>query len=144
MKQVTIYTDGGCEGNPGPGGWAAVLLSGPHRKEVSGGAAATTNNRMELQAAIGALGALKELNDHIRTLGAGTPNVSVADAYDHFLGHGASVEQEPTETDYGAIAMLADPLGNGFCLLQFGERGYEALAEGVEPRPAGAPSEDWR
>ncbi len=60
MKQVTIYTDGGCKGNPGPGGWAAVLLSGAHRKEVSGGEAATTNNRMELRAAIGALGALKE------------------------------------------------------------------------------------
>ena len=59
-KSVTIYTDGACEGNPGPGGWAAVLMSGPHRKEVSGGEPATTNNRMELQAAIGALAALKE------------------------------------------------------------------------------------
>ena len=60
MKQVTIYTDGGCEGNPGPGGWAAILRFGPHLRELSGGEPATTNNRMELQAAISALQALKE------------------------------------------------------------------------------------
>ena len=60
MKAVTIHTDGGCHGNPGPGGWAAVLTSGPHRREVAGFEPATTNNRMELQAAIGALGALRE------------------------------------------------------------------------------------
>jgi len=60
VKRVTIHTDGGCEGNPGPGGWAAVLECGDHQKEVSGGEAATTNNRMELQAAIGALTALKQ------------------------------------------------------------------------------------
>jgi ribonuclease HI len=56
---VTIYTDGACSGNPGPGGWGAILTSGPHRKELSGGEAATTNNRMELLAAITALEALK-------------------------------------------------------------------------------------
>ena len=60
MKQVTIYTDGACSGNPGPGGWGAVLLSGPHRKEISGGEIETTNNRMELRAAIEALSALRE------------------------------------------------------------------------------------
>lgn len=60
MKRVTIHTDGGCEGNPGPGGWAAVLESGGHTKELSGGEPATTNNRMELQAAIAALTALKQ------------------------------------------------------------------------------------
>ena len=60
MKQVVIHTDGGCHGNPGPGGWAAVLEYGKHRRELSGGVPATTNNRMELQAAIAALGALKE------------------------------------------------------------------------------------
>jgi ribonuclease HI len=60
MKNVIIHTDGGCHGNPGPGGWAAVLESGSHRRELSGGAPATTNNRMELQAAIEALRALKE------------------------------------------------------------------------------------
>jgi ribonuclease HI len=60
MKQVTIHSDGGCQGNPGPGGWAAVLTCGPHRRELSGGVPATTNNRMELQAAIAALSALKE------------------------------------------------------------------------------------
>jgi ribonuclease HI len=59
MKEVTIYTDGACEGNPGPGGWAAVLMYGKHRKELAGGAAATTNNRMELMASIQALQALK-------------------------------------------------------------------------------------
>jgi ribonuclease HI len=60
MKTVVIHSDGGCQGNPGPGGWGAVLECGPHRREVSGGDPATTNNRMELQAAIAALGALKE------------------------------------------------------------------------------------
>jgi ribonuclease HI len=56
---VTIYTDGACSGNPGPGGWGVILISGPHRKELSGGEAATTNNRMELTAAIAALETLK-------------------------------------------------------------------------------------
>ncbi|MEE4235708.1 MAG: ribonuclease HI [Anderseniella sp.] len=59
MSDVTIYTDGACSGNPGPGGWGAILMSGDHRKELSGGEAATTNNRMELTAAIEALNALK-------------------------------------------------------------------------------------
>ena len=58
--QVVIYTDGACSGNPGPGGWGAVLLSGPHRKEICGGELATTNNRMELMAAIQALESLKK------------------------------------------------------------------------------------
>ena len=57
--EVAIYTDGACSQNPGPGGWGAILISGPHRKELSGGEAATTNNRMELMAAIAALEALK-------------------------------------------------------------------------------------
>lgn len=60
MKAVTLYTDGACSGNPGPGGWGAVLLYGSHRKEISGGAPATTNNRMELTAVIEALKLLKE------------------------------------------------------------------------------------
>lgn len=60
LKKVTIHTDGGCEGNPGPGGWAAVLEYGGRTKEVSGGEPATTNNRMELQASIAALEALTE------------------------------------------------------------------------------------
>jgi ribonuclease HI len=60
LKKIIIHTDGSCEGNPGPGGWAAVLEYGPHIKEISGGAPATTNNRMELQAAIAALSSLKE------------------------------------------------------------------------------------
>lgn len=57
---MIIHSDGGCHGNPGPGGWAATLEFGPHRRELSGGVPATTNNRMELQAAIEALSALKE------------------------------------------------------------------------------------
>jgi len=60
MKSVIIHSDGGCHGNPGPGGWGATLESGPHTKELSGGVPATTNNRMELQAAIEALKALKQ------------------------------------------------------------------------------------
>ena len=59
-KTVNIYTDGACSGNPGPGGWAAILEFGQHRKELSGFMAGTTNNRMELFAAISGLGALKE------------------------------------------------------------------------------------
>ncbi len=59
-KTVNIYTDGACSGNPGPGGWAAILEFGPHTKEISGYMAGTTNNRMELFAAISGLGALKE------------------------------------------------------------------------------------
>ena len=56
---VVIYTDGACSGNPGPGGWGAILTYGDKRKEISGGEAETTNNRMELMAAISALEALK-------------------------------------------------------------------------------------
>ena len=59
MTDVTIYTDGACSGNPGPGGWGAILMHGETRKELSGGESETTNNRMELQAAIKALNALK-------------------------------------------------------------------------------------
>ncbi len=59
-KQVNIYTDGACSGNPGPGGWAAILEYGGHKKEINGYMAGTTNNRMELFAAISGLGALKE------------------------------------------------------------------------------------
>ncbi|MBE6850179.1 MAG: ribonuclease HI [Ruminococcus sp.] len=60
MKQVQIFTDGACSGNPGPGGWGAVLRYGTAEKELSGGEASTTNNRMELSAVIAALSALKE------------------------------------------------------------------------------------
>ena len=60
MKKVIVHTDGSCRGNPGPGGWAAVLEYGVHRRELCGGFAETTNNRMELFAAIAALEALKE------------------------------------------------------------------------------------
>ena len=59
MKQVEIFTDGACKGNPGPGGWGALLRMGGHEKELSGHAPATTNNRMELSAVIEALSALK-------------------------------------------------------------------------------------
>ena len=59
-KQVTIYTDGACSGNPGPGGWGCILMYNQHRKESSGGARDTTNNRMEITAALEALKLLKE------------------------------------------------------------------------------------
>ena len=58
-KPIDIYTDGACKGNPGPGGWGALLVSGEHAKELCGGAANTPNNRMELTAVIQALAALK-------------------------------------------------------------------------------------
>lgn len=60
MKEVVIYTDGACSKNPGPGGWGAVLRFGPHSREISGSEPDTTNNRMELTAAVQALKALKE------------------------------------------------------------------------------------
>lgn len=59
MSEVDIYTDGACKGNPGPGGWGALMLSGDHRKELYGGELDTTNNKMELTAAIEGLRALK-------------------------------------------------------------------------------------
>ena len=60
MKKITIYTDGACSGNPGPGGWGAILMYGEKEKEISGGEPSTTNNRMELTSVISALEALKE------------------------------------------------------------------------------------
>lgn len=59
LPHVTIYTDGACSGNPGPGGWGAILTFGEHEKELKGGEVSTTNNRMELMAAISAVEALK-------------------------------------------------------------------------------------
>lgn len=59
LSKVDIYTDGACLGNPGPGGWAAILIYGEHAKELSGGERQSTNQRMELTAAIRALEALK-------------------------------------------------------------------------------------
>ena len=59
MAEIQVFTDGACRGNPGPGGWGVVLQSGPHRKELRGGEPLTTNNRMELTAAIKALEAMK-------------------------------------------------------------------------------------
>lgn len=60
MKTITLYTDGACSGNPGPGGWGAILAWEGHEKELSGGERSTTNNRMELTAVIRGLEALKE------------------------------------------------------------------------------------
>ena len=60
MKKITIYTDGACSGNPGPGGWGTILIYNGHEKEMSGGEAETTNNKMELTAVIKGLAALKE------------------------------------------------------------------------------------
>lgn len=60
MPHVLIYTDGACSGNPGPGGWGAILINGENRREIKGGESKTTNNRMELRAAIEALNALKK------------------------------------------------------------------------------------
>jgi ribonuclease HI len=57
--EVVIYTDGACKGNPGPGGWGALMIAGAHRRELRGGELHTTNNRMELTAAIESLAALK-------------------------------------------------------------------------------------
>ncbi|WP_424947670.1 ribonuclease HI [Candidatus Spongiihabitans sp.] len=62
-RQVVIYTDGACRGNPGPGGWGALLIFGEHEKELSGGERETTNNRMELRATIEALSALTKTCD---------------------------------------------------------------------------------
>ncbi len=67
-KTVEIYTDGACSGNPGPGGWGAILRFGGHEKEIAGGEKKTTNNRMEMMAAICALESIKEpVSAHIHT-----------------------------------------------------------------------------
>jgi ribonuclease HI len=60
MENIVIYTDGGCDPNPGPGGWAALIMSGDQKKEISGANKKTTNNRMELTAAIEALRSVSE------------------------------------------------------------------------------------
>lgn len=62
-QKIEIYTDGACSGNPGPGGWGALLRSGKHEKEISGGEPETTNNRMEMMAVIKALKSLKKSSD---------------------------------------------------------------------------------
>lgn len=64
--EITIFTDGACETNPGPGGWAAILTAGPRRKSISGGVRHTTNNRMELRAVIEGLKALKKEGQRVR------------------------------------------------------------------------------
>lgn len=66
MAEVVIYTDGACRGNPGPGGWGVVLTSGKHYKEIYGAEVETTNNRMELTAAIKALQSLKRSDSNIK------------------------------------------------------------------------------
>ena len=63
LKKIEIFTDGACSGNPGPGGWGAILRYGTYEKELSGGDSSTTNNRMELTAVIEALKKLKEKCD---------------------------------------------------------------------------------
>ena len=63
MNQIEIFTDGACRGNPGPGGWGALLRAGKHQKELFGGEDATTNNRMELMAAIKGLEAVKRSSE---------------------------------------------------------------------------------
>ncbi len=84
MKTVTIYTNGACSGNPGPGGWAAVLSCDEHVKELTGGERETTNNRMELQAIIAGLAAIKKpcavtvYSDSQYALGALTGNKAKA------------------------------------------------------------------
>ncbi len=67
MPVVEIYTDGACRGNPGPGGWGAILRSGKHERELFGGERETTNNRMEMTAVVEALSALKQPSDVILT-----------------------------------------------------------------------------
>jgi ribonuclease HI len=75
MKQIEIFTDGACKGNPGPGGWGALIRYGSHEKEISGGEADTTNNRMELTAAIRALNILIEpFSPTANIYATGSPN----------------------------------------------------------------------
>jgi ribonuclease HI len=80
MTTVTIYTDGACKGNPGPGGYAAILSAGPHQREITGGEPRTTNNRMELRAIIAGLEAITKpcsivvVSDSSYAIGALTGN----------------------------------------------------------------------
>ena len=102
MKHVDIYTDGACRGNPGKGGWGAILVYGKTEKELSGGEPSTTNNRMELTAAIKALSALKEK----MTLGV---TLKANDNFDD--GFRISVNNGSAYYDYSAEAVI-DMLSN--------------------------------
>ena len=107
LSDVEIFTDGACKGNPGPGGWGAILKFGDVEKELKGGEAHTTNNRMELMAAISALLALKKPctvdlytdSQYVRngiTAGASAPELLVREVVDCLAGHFA-VTEEPVE-----------------------------------------------
>ncbi len=99
MAPVTIYTDGACSGNPGPGGWAAVLIYGEYRKEISGYEPLTTNNRMELTAAIKALQALnRPCEVEIFTDSAYLCNAFLNGWIDSWIGNGwKKADKKPVE-----------------------------------------------
>ena len=86
---VIVHTDGACSGTPGPGGWGAILSYGEHEKELSGGEPHTTNNRMELMAAIAALEALKKPS---------TVELHTDSQYVHHMAGSATAGKPPTES----------------------------------------------
>ena len=141
MKTVTIYTDGACSGNPGPGGWGAILEWQGHEKELSGGEAATTNTRMELTAVLTALALLKEpcvvelYSDSKYVVDAIEKGLAVRLA-EKGLDQGrqkAGAERRPVAAAAAAAGAPsgASPLGQGPC----GEREEQPL------RPAGGGGE---
>jgi ribonuclease HI len=89
LKTITIYTDGACSGNPGPGGWAALLKYGKHEREISGAEPDTTNNRMELRAVVESLRTLKEpVRARIHTDSAYIANAINQGWTDNWIRHG--------------------------------------------------------
>jgi ribonuclease HI len=104
---VEIYTDGACSGNPGPGGWGALLRYGKHEKELSGGEAETTNNRMELMAAIKALEALKKPS----TVKLYTDSTYVKDGITEWI-HGWKAKNWPNRIKNKDLWIRLDSLNN--------------------------------
>ena len=136
---ILVYTDGACSGNPGPGGWAAVLISGPHRKEVAGSNPSTTNNEMELVAILEGLRALrggphnvtvitdsqlaigwlsqgwKRKAAHLHSVLAEIDQLASGHntSYAHVNGHGGCLENERADSLARQQAQLACSVQNG-------------------------------
>ncbi len=110
LKRIDAFTDGACSGNPGPGGWAVILRYGTYEREISGNIQATTNNRMEIFAAISALGAIKfRCNVHIHSDSAYLVNAFAKGWIYHWQSNGwKTAEGKPVENqDLWKLLMLA-------------------------------------
>ena len=121
-KEVTIYTDGACSGNPGPGGWGAVLIYGAHRRELSGGDAHTTNNRMELTGPIAALELLNQPWPRQALLGQRIPRQRLQPALAGFMAAQWLAElAEKTRRKSRAMAAPAGAVPHARCDIHKGQ-----------------------